>query len=85
MNDLNNFKELLTFPRLTFIFGYHQLNVEEVDILKTAFCTHYGHYEFIVMFFGLTNAPIAFMDLMNHIFKPFFDYFVIIFIEDILV
>ena len=73
------------FSKIDLHFGYHQLNVEEVDILKTAFHTRYGHCEFIVTSFRLTNAPIAFMDLMNHIFKPFLDYFVIIFTEDILV
>ena len=53
--------------------GYHQLRVRELDIPKTTFQTRYRHFEFIVMPFGLMNAPTAFMDLMHRVFQPYLD------------
>jgi len=65
--------------------GYHRSRVKEGDILKMVVRTRYGHYEFLVMYFGLTNASVAFIDFMNRFVKQYLDMFLIVFIDDILI
>ena len=73
------------FSKIDLRSGYHQLMVRGEDAPKTAFRTRYCNYEFLVMSFGLTNAPEAFMDLVNRVFRDYLESFVIVIIDDIMI
>jgi hypothetical protein len=85
IDDLfDQLKGACVFSKIDLRSGYHQLKIRAFDIPKTAFITQYGLYEYTVMSFGLTNALIYFMYLINKVFMEYLDKFMVVFIDDIL-
>jgi hypothetical protein len=82
---LDELVEAKVFSKIDLRSRYHQIKIRARNIPKTAFSTRYGLYEYLVMSFGLTNAPAYFMYLMNSVFMPKLDKLVVVFIDDILV
>jgi hypothetical protein len=86
IDDLfDQLKDAKIFSKIYLWSRYHQVRIKEEDISKITFRTRYGHYEFTVVLFGLSNAPTIFMCLMNGVFREYLDKFVIVFLDDIII
>jgi hypothetical protein len=86
INDMvDQLRSTQIFSKIDLIFGYHQVRIKEEDIHNTTFRTRYGHYEFTLVSFGLSNAPIVFMCLMNGVSRNYLDKFIIVFLDGILI
>ena len=81
----DQFLRAKVFSKIDWRSGYHQIKIRSEDVPKTAFSTRYGLYEYLIMSFGLTNAPAYFMYLMNSVFMPELDKFMVVFIDNILI
>jgi len=82
---LDQLRKAKYFSKIDLRSGYHQMKIKPEDVVKTAFVTRYGQYEFMVVSFGLTNAPAYFMNMMNKVFMEELDKFVVVFIDHILI
>ena len=86
IDDLfNQMRGEKVFSKIDLRFGYHQVRIKEEYIHKKTFRTRYGHYELVIVLFGLTNAPATFMCLMNSVFIKYLDKFALVFLYDILI
>jgi hypothetical protein len=86
IDDLfDQLKDANIFSKIDLRSEYHQVRIKEEYVSKITFRTRYGHYEFIVVPFGLSNAPVVFMCLMNGIFREYLDKFVIVFLDEIII
>jgi len=86
IDDLfDQLKGATIFSNIDMSSRYHQVHIKEEDIYMITFHTRYGHYEFVVVPFGLTNALATFMCMMNNVLHLYLDKFVIVFVDDILV
>lgn len=84
-NLFDQLKRVIVFSKINKISRYYQLRINYIYVAKTAFRTRYRHCEFLVMSFGLRNTLVVFIDLINQIFRPYLDKFVMVFIDNILV
>ena len=82
---MDQLRGAVVFSKIDLRSGYHKILVKLEDVQKTTFRSRYDHYKYVVMPFGVTNAPAIFMDYMNRIFRPYLDQFVVVFIDDILI
>jgi len=82
---LDQLRGAAVFSKIDLRSGYHQILVKPEDVHKMALRSRYRHFEYVVMPFGVTNAPTIFLDYMNRIFRSYLDQFVVVFIDDILI